>query len=590
MFHAGIPPVDECRRVAVVTEMALMNNARNQEAYDRIAHLAKRVFGTEIVLITFIDANTLWCKAALGLDVVSYPREGTFCTHVVASSEILVVEDALKDPRFERNPYVLGEPHVRFYAGHPLVTHDGHVIGTMCLVDPSPRTFSADDLATLADLAALVMTQVSVDNDLTYRDATTRLPNRIQLFADLQSHAARFPGVERSVAAVELMGLLESNEAIRAVGINYLYDQMAHAVDVLRQVLPPGTVIYHIGPTHLAFCLEEHENELATLDRVEHALRAPFITPLGIPSNLEPGCGLRRFTTAELATPDTHRTLLQTAREARLSARGVAIYDPEHDAADQRAFFLILDLPRAIADGELSLVFQPKVASFGGCAGVEALLRWHHREFGFISPGEFLPHVDKTGLIREVTDWVMHAVCRQLAQWRRQGLDLHCSFNVSVKNLNERDFADRLQNTAQAVGVPLNRLGIEVVEDVMLLCNGEVTTTLHNLRDFGVTIAIDDFGTGYSNISYLLQTPISVIKIDKSLIVGVVDDPTYATVVAGVVQVAHQLGFRVVAEGVETPQVDAAIRSFGCDELQGYYHAKPMPADEVLAWCRAHQG
>ncbi|WP_071208229.1 EAL domain-containing protein [Agrobacterium vitis] len=574
----------EKRRAGLVRELGLMDDDNNQEAYDRIARLAKRIFGTEIVLITFMDSERQWFKSHLGTDMTQNRRDQSFCTHTIVQKKTLVVEDASADPRFRANPFVLGGPQIRFYAGEPLSTHDGHPVGTICLVDRRPRQFSQEDQDTLRDLADLVMTQVRVDRDLTYRDAATKMPNRIQFFADLRDFSRVHDDQSQWVVVIELVGLQESNEAVRALGLGYLYDQIAHAASVLRAVLGNRT-IYHVGPTHLAFCLDGESDGLSILSAISTELRKPFATSSGIPAKLAPGCGVRRMTSTELGSPDVLRTLLQAAREARDNGRGVALYDPVADAAQKRAYSLVVEMPRALAENELFLVYQPRVdARTGLCSGAEALLRWKHPVLGVVSPAEFLPLITKTPLIREVTDWVMRSVCRQIAAWDAINLPIHCSFNISARNLEEDDFVGKLAAAIARTGVTPSQIEIELVEDVSVMEDETILARLNAIRDLGVVIAIDDFGSGYSNLAYLLELPATVLKIDRSIVAGILTKPSYATAVASIIAMGHQLGYRIVAEGVETEEIKDRLVEWGCDELQGYLFSKPLEVEAFEKW------
>lgn len=582
----------EKRRAALVRELGLMDDDSSQDAYDRIARLAKRIFGTEIVLITFMDSERQWFKSHLGTNMAENRRDHTFCTHTVAQRKALVVEDASTDLRFRNNPFVLGGPQIRFYAGEPLSTHDGHPVGTICLVDHRPRKFSQEDQDTLHDLADLVMTQVRVDRDLTYRDAATKMPNRIQFFADLKGLSRVQVDESRWVVVVELVGLHESNEGVRAFGLGYLYDQIAHATALLRSMLDNPT-IYHVGPTHVAFCLDGDRDAVAILDRVAAELRKPFSTSSGIPAKLAPGCGARNLQVNELGSPDVLRTLLQAAREARDNNRGVALYDPAADAAQKRAYSLVVQMPRALAEDELFLVYQPRIdARTGRCSGAEALLRWRHPSLGIVFPGEFIPLITKTPFIRDVTIWVMKNVCKQMAAWNNAGLPIRCSFNISARNLEEEDFVDQLAQAIEANGIKPGQIEVELVEDVSVIEDATILARIGAIHRLGVTIAIDDFGSGYSNLAYLLELPATVLKLDRSIVSGILAKPSYATAIASIIAMGHQLGYRIVAEGVETEEIREQLVGWDCDELQGYLISKPVDVVGFEDWIRKrrHEG
>lgn len=578
------PEAYEIRRAALVRELGLMDDDSNQEAYDRIARLAKRMFGTDIVLITFMDSDRQWFKSHLGTDMTENRRDRTFCTHSIADNKTLVVEDVSNDPRFRHHPFALEGQKICFYAGEPLNTHDGHPVGTICLVDHHPRQFSEDDRNTLRDLAELVMTQVRADRDLTYRDAATKMPNRIQFFSDLRDISRVESDSGRWVVVGELIGLPEANEAVRALGLGYFYDQIIHAASVLRSSLPNHT-IYHVGPTHLAFCLDGAADATAILKQISFEVRAPFATSSGIPAKLAPGFGARRLSGTDLSSPDVLRTLLQAAREARDSGKGVALYDPIADAAQKRAYSLVSEMPRALAENELFLVFQPRIdTKTGGCHSAEALIRWKHPVHGLVSPGEFLPLITKTPLIQDLTNWVIHAVCRQLVTWASAGIQISCSFNISARNLEEERFVDRLAAAIAEHGVKAEQLEVEVVEDVSVMENDQILSRLNAIRDFGLTIAIDDFGTGYSNLAYLLELPASVLKLDRSIVAGILTKRSYATATRSIITMGRKLGYRIVAEGVETEEISKRLIKWGCDELQGYLFCKPLEAASFERW------
>lgn len=578
------PEAYEIRRVALVRELGLMDDDGNQEAYDRIARLAKRIFGTEIVLITFMDSDRQWFKSHLGTEMTENRRDQTFCAHTIAQKTTLVVEDASTDPRFANNPFVIGGPQIRFYAGEPLNTHDGHPVGTICLVDHHPRQFSENDRDTLRDLAELVMTQVRAERDLTYRDAATKMPNRIQFFADLRDISRVENDGSRWVVVAELVGLPEANEAVRALGLGYFYDQIIHAAAILRSSLP-SHIIYHVGPTHLAFCLDDEANATAILNDISVELRKPFTTTSGIPAKLASGFGARRLAGTDLGSPDVLRTLLQAAREARDKGQGVALYSPIADAAQKRAYSLVTEMPRAMAENELFLLYQPRIdAETGGCESAEALLRWRHPIHGLVSPGEFLPLITKTPLIQDLTNWVMRAVCSQLEAWSSVGIHTRCSFNISARNLEEESFVDRLAAAMVEYGVNGDRLEVEVVEDISVMENDQILSRLNAIRDLGVTIAIDDFGTGYSNLAYLLELPATVLKLDRSIVAGILTKRSYATATRSIITMGHQLGYRIVAEGIETEEVRELLVEWGCDELQGYLFSKPLETEAFERW------
>ena len=585
----NVTAADERRRVQLVRDLAVMDDGRSQEQYDRIARLAKRLFDVDLVLITFVDSDRQWFKSHLGTDETEHARALTFCTHTIAQGATLVIPNAAQDPRFATNPWVVGAPHIRFYAGAPLLAHDSQAIGTICVADCRARQFSSEDRETLEDLAAMVMNQIRLDRGLTYIDAVTHLPNRVRFSLDLRDRMSA-PRPERDWAVmIELMGLHEANDAARALGLPYFHDHLTHATQIIHAVLGE-TRVYHIGPTHLGFFAPPETDIVALLQTLRDRLRIPFVTRENIPARLQPGCGVRRLTQSEMSAAEVIRTLLLASSEARENGESIALYDPAADAAHQRSFLLLAEFPRALEKGELFLVYQPRIdASSGRCIAVEALLRWRHPIHGVVRPIEFLPLIAKTGLVREATHWVMHSAMKQVADWKARGIEVGCSFNISATDLGEEDFAERIAEAMSDSGIDAASLEIELVEDVSLLRDGASLDQLRSIHALGITIAIDDFGSGYSNLAYLLELPATVLKLDRSIIAGVLLKKSYATAVVSIITMAHQLGYSVVAEGIETVEIRDALRAWQCDGLQGYLFSRPLEAAQFEAWYEAQR-
>ncbi len=206
---------------------------------------------------------------------------------------------------------------------------------------------------------------------------------------------------------------------------------------------------------------------------------------------------------------------------------------------------------------------------------------------GAVSPGEFIPVIEQTAVVRATTAWVLDAALAQLAAWQRQGIALTMSVNVSPANLVEPDFAERLTAAVARHGVAPGLLELEITESAVLENQAQATAVLRRIADAGIKLAIDDFGTGYSSLSYLQNLPADVVKIDQSFIRNMLADARTDVLVATMIRMSHALGYRVVAEGVETDDVLARVRALACDEVQGYVFARPMAPDAFTAWWSA---
>lgn len=304
----------------------------------------------------------------------------------------------------------------------------------------------------------------------------------------------------------------------------------------------------------------------------------------GVPVQMTPAFGVSPFVTGSAAADDALRTGISAANDARAMGLDVAVYSPASDAANRRKLTLLADFADALAQPSgLSLVYQPRIdLRTGRCAGAEALLRWRHPVLGDISPAEFVPLVEQTALARPMTEWVLGAALDQQVAWRTQGVALPVSVNVSARNLEEADFLPRLDRQLAQRGLPASGLELELTETALIRNADQVLVQLEGLRDMGVTLAIDDFGTGYSNFAYLHKLPARAVKLDRSFIGDLGPDEDARPLVRSMIGIAHNLGLRVVAEGVETQAALDVLRAWDCDEVQGYFTGRPMGAAALL--------
>lgn len=275
--------------------------------------------------------------------------------------------------------------------------------------------------------------------------------------------------------------------------------------------------------------------------------------------------------------------------EAKVAGRRCwRVYDEALHRRSQRLHTLHRALSRAVERGELSLHFQPQVRlDGGGIVGVEALLRWHHPELGSVSPAEFIPVAEDSGLIVSIGEWVLHAALRQWRQWHQQGLPCpRVAVNLSMAQFRQPDLVQRVRQALQAHDVPPARLELELTEGVLLQDAELALATVAALRELGVHLSIDDFGTGYSSLAYLRRFAVQRIKIDRSFVTDLPHDAEADAIVDLIVMLAQRLGLETLAEGVEHSAQAQALLGRGCRLAQGYAYARPMPADECARWLR----
>ena len=263
----------------------------------------------------------------------------------------------------------------------------------------------------------------------------------------------------------------------------------------------------------------------------------------------------------------------------------LCFYAPEMDADVQHNFDMLRELRQALTNDELELYFQPKIdVRSGKVTAAEALIRWQHPTRGLVMPDAFLPLAERSGLIGPLGDWVIEAACKQARAWRDKGLRMRVAINLSAHQMRQDDIVDRIAHTLEAHRIHPSLLTCEITETAAMEDTMATQETFRRLGELGIHLSIDDFGTGYSSLSYLRQLPAEELKIDQSFVKDVDTSADARAIVDAVVKLAHALGLKVVAEGVETLRQQKALVDLGCDELQGYLFAKPMTARALLMW------
>lgn len=585
----------EAERVKVLHATGLLETGPSA-ALDQITRLASQIFGTPISLITLLDAHRQWLKSRVGLEGVQETRrEDAFCTWTIAQDGVLVVEDATTDPRFADNAMVVGSPHIVFYAGAPLVMSTGHALGSLCIIDTKPRKFSETEREQLAILASLAMGQIELHQSAGRVHEVTRLPNRAQLMQDMQEQALDGkPGSKGDHHAgglmlIDLLGQLRLQAAVRAVGIGPLERILREIVAKLRSIVAKGWPIYHVSETR--FCIPLQYADPALQEQfaqlVIAQLELPFLCA-GVTVELAPRAGLVAFGPGIESGADALRKASSAVQEAAARGKKYLWHDDRFDSAHRRAFHLLQELPDALARGDLRLVYQPKLnLRQRAFTGVEALVRWRHAGLGTIPPSEFIPLIEGTPLIHSFTRWVLDTAMGQLARWRAQGIDVTMALNISSRNLDEQGFVDHVRQVCERHGVPPNKLHVECTETAVMT-KQETRDALLALQEMGAQISLDDFGMGYSNLACLRELPVKLLKLDQSLIKPVDTNTRALQLVKSLVLMGHSLGYRMLAEGVETQAVYDLVVEAGCDAIQGYFLSQPLEAEDVPAFLTKH--
>ena len=571
-----IMPDEEAERVAALHELGIIDS-NTSEYFDSITRLARDMLESSGAYISLIDSDRQWLKSSVGICAPDVSREQSFCTHTIQRTEVMVVEDTRLDPRFCRSPLVTGPADIRFYAGAPLLTAEGHAIGALCVTDNRPRQLDQAQRARLQGLAALVMSHISLRHAVGHVDAVSGMPNMYQLDEDLKAESRRATGEVRALAYIDMPNAATALKIASVIGVA-VYDQLVRAVgQKLKRLFRGRAAVYHVTDARFALLSKDSDTDgfTAFAYGLEAELQQP-LTELDVPIMLPSFGGIVVFKLCPGAAQDAPRKASAAVNQALMAQQRWSLYDTQADASQQRAFRLLNDVRDGLRNEDFHLVYQPKHnLGTGVSMSAEALLRWQHPELGFISPAEFIPLIEKTALIRPLTDWVIRTAIRQVAQWHAAGSKVKIAINLSALNFEEPDICDRLAAACREFDLPPRYVEIECTEGVWME-SPRILQTLHDIRALGMSIALDDFGTGYSNFAYLQKIPASVVKVDQSLVRNVHSNPRDQRIVRSLIGLARELDYEVVAEGVETEETLALIREWGCDVAQGYHFAKPL--------------
>jgi diguanylate cyclase (GGDEF)-like protein/PAS domain S-box-containing protein len=442
---------------------------------------------------------------------------------------------------------------------------DGQPLRVVCLRDVTERKIQRELLERQAT-----------------HDALTGLPNRYLLRSRMDTLlvAARAQGSEFAFLLLDLDRFKEINDTLGHPTGDVLLRRLALR---LQAPLRPGDTIARLGGDEFAILLPETgRDEAERMAReIANALDEPFAVE-DLSLQVETAIGVALFPTHGTLASELFQRADVAMYTAKRGRTGVAVYDPERDFTSVRKLTVTAKLRQAIRDGELALHYQPKVSAVDGrICGVEALARWNHAELGPIAPGEFIGLAEHSGLIRSLTHWVLRAAVERLAEFGRQGLQLGVSVNISASDLRDDGVHDLLKELLCASGAPPERLTLEITESAIMEDPERALETVEKLCALGVRISIDDFGTGYSSLGYLRRLPAHEVKIDRSFVVEMARDPEDVAIVRSIIDLAHNLRLKVVAEGVETEVVWIALKVLGCDVGQGYLFGRPVPSEEL---------
>jgi EAL domain-containing protein (putative c-di-GMP-specific phosphodiesterase class I) len=360
---------------------------------------------------------------------------------------------------------------------------------------------------------------------------------------------------------------------------------LVEAAERLEKCIRPGDLVARLGGDEFTIVVDEnskHSGSRIISERIIEAFKKPFVFG-GQKPVMSPSIGISMY--PEHAAD--YGTMMQYADTAMYQAKEKGgncylYYSPEMGDKLTHHMNIEAGLRRALEEEEFVLHYQPKVEiSTGKIVGMEALIRWMDPEKGMVSPNDFIPLAEETGLIIPIGEWVLRKACEQCLEWGKT--DIEIAINLSANHLYDPSLLIMLQTTLQETGFPPGRLEIEITENGMMRNVQQTITILEQIKSLGVKVAIDDFGTGYSSLSYLKRFAIDTIKIDRSFVSGIPHNADEVAITSATVVMAQNLKRRVIAEGIETEEQAAFLNQLGCEMGQGYYYSRPLPSAEIAA-------
>ncbi|MBW6425848.1 GGDEF and EAL domain-containing protein [Rhizobium sp. XQZ8] len=563
----------EEKRLHALTSLNLLDTPPS-ESFDRITRMAAQIFQLPIAAVSLTDIDRQWFKSKVGVDHNAIPRTKAPCAQVADNCELVVIEDFERDERYCDS--LLGVSGIRFYAGAPLTTREGYSLGALCVLGTEPRKITQAESTALQDLASMVMSQIELQHAFGRIDPVSGLPNRIQFTEDLADLGKDAPDEERVIVALDLAQPHEMERLSAVMGPAACEQIIQNAARSVQTILGRVTKVYHVSSAQFVFLVPSEFDAVSYRSSLLNLLESEIVGP-ELKYAVTPICAMTAFSPLSTSPGDCLRSVASAVQETRATEKSVGYFSDSHDLDFRRKFRLLNDFAAALRDtSQLRIVLQPRVDLVSGeIASAEVLLRWRHPELGEISPGEFIPVVENSALAWPMTCWVLQQACAKLGKWQSQGIEIKLSVNFAASNLKEDVLGQVLSATADGQ-VPCSSLEIELTETSLMHNSVEVLAKLDQLVEHGIGLAIDDFGTGYSSLSYLQRLPVNVVKIDRSFIQKLGDGAREQKLVHSMIKLSHDMGHRVVAEGIEVPEAADLLRAMGCNEGQGYHFARPL--------------
>jgi diguanylate cyclase (GGDEF)-like protein len=457
---------------------------------------------------------------------------------------------------------------------------------------PLPRSTGPDRrcLLSMVDRTVELQAERTLRAEM-LRDSLTGLPNRLAFSEAIERAGENVAGdLEHAVLVVDMLRFSRINESMGSLAGDELLITFARR---LILALRAGDVLARTGGNEFGILVSLRrgvEDALKAAQRIQEVMAAPFkLSELEIRVECAIGVALMN---ADQDPEELFRNAQFAVKQAKIAGRP-QVYEPKQATEARRRFSIETELRRALDKDQLNLFYQPLInLKSGEVAGFEALARWTHEDRGEISPTEFIPVAEESGLILQLGRWAMDKAAQTLADWDRktgETLPLYVGVNLSAIQVARDDIAGVVESALKSSGLTGDRLTLELTESSIVQDPVRATRVFDALKALDATVAMDDFGTGYSSLAYLQRLPIDVLKIDKSFVSGMMVDPDAVAIVRAVLSLAEALGMSTTAEGIETVELATTLATLGCASGQGFYFAKPLEAEAALDYWKSRR-
>ena len=564
------------------------------EVFCHIAKIIGEIFELKVVYLSKINGDRLhflavYLDGQIVTDAGSCNLAVTPCATVEETRDVRIY-DRVKE-RFPDAAY-LHQHNAFSYCGFPSLGTDGKVKAVTCLLDDEPRKFKKDDVEILWILGQRIGMEIERQEHiqsakkaqehiefLAYHDILTELPNRLLLFDRFTLVVAQAKRAKTGVGllSLDLDGFKQINDSLgHHIGDQLLKEVVGRLKTCIRDM---DTISRQGGDEFIVLLSPVHgANDVAIIaQKILDVFKNPFlIDGNNLKTSASIGIVLFPEDGSDLGL------LLQYADTAMYHAKdsggnGYQFFNEEMATSSQERLHLQNRIRQALELGEFKLHYQPQVDTLTGkVVGCEALIRWETME-GFVPPGKFIPVAEISGIILDIDAWVIDEACRQAKIWQNAGISLVVAVNISALQFKRGSIVSLVSTSLVRHKLDPSLLEIEIIESILIQDTEVIRQTLSQLKELGVKLSIDDFGTGYSNLSYLRMLHLDKIKIDQSFIKNMAINDNDAVIVRSTIDLAHNLGLKVIAEGVEVASIVELLEKLGCDQMQGYHFGQPMP-------------